>query len=227
MGRDNQARHRQADKLARKEANKLSADRILIVSEGSKTEPNYFNEIREYFRLPTANITTLPSDGTSPIQVVKFAEDIFINGLPERKIQAKAFEKVFAVFDRDEHDSYGQALDLIADLNKKKFKNDVKTIAEFRFAASVPCFELWLLIHFKKLDSHLHLDCQGVYNQLKKHMPQYKKGSDRHFYKTKERLSDAITHAKYLSSNNTAWDDPRLYTNIHELVDLLSKLKQP
>jgi hypothetical protein len=52
---------RQAAQLQRKKANRASHDRILIVSEGSKTEPLYFDEIRQYFRLHTANVQVRPS----------------------------------------------------------------------------------------------------------------------------------------------------------------------
>jgi hypothetical protein len=47
MGRDNQPKERQKRQLARKIGNRSSYDRILIVSEGGKTEPNYFREIRK------------------------------------------------------------------------------------------------------------------------------------------------------------------------------------
>jgi len=71
--------------------------RILIVCEGEKTEPNYFEEIRREYRIHTANVRVLPSEaGTNPMQIVQFAEDTF------RK-SGKAFDKVFAVFDRDDH----------------------------------------------------------------------------------------------------------------------------
>ena len=46
MARDNSPKERQRQQLERKLARRASYDRILIVSEGSKTEPNYFGEIR-------------------------------------------------------------------------------------------------------------------------------------------------------------------------------------
>ena len=46
MGRDNHPKERQARQLERKLNRRASYDRILIVCEGSKTEPNYFEEIR-------------------------------------------------------------------------------------------------------------------------------------------------------------------------------------
>ena len=75
MVRDNSPKQRQQRQLERKTNNRASYDRVLIVSEGSKTEPNYFKEIRAYFRLLTANVEVRPSEfGTAPIQVVEYAK---------------------------------------------------------------------------------------------------------------------------------------------------------
>jgi len=46
MARDHSPKERQQKQLERKQGRRASYDRILIVSEGSKTEPNYFLEIR-------------------------------------------------------------------------------------------------------------------------------------------------------------------------------------
>ena len=54
MARDHSPKERQRKQLERKLGRRASYDRILIVSEGSKTEPNYFSEIRAAFRLHTA-----------------------------------------------------------------------------------------------------------------------------------------------------------------------------
>ena len=56
MARDNSPKERQRQQLERKLARRASYERILIVSEGSKTEPNYFGEIRHAYRLHTANV---------------------------------------------------------------------------------------------------------------------------------------------------------------------------
>ncbi len=81
MARDNSPKERQLKQLERKRGRRASYDRILIVSEGSKTEPNYFNEIRAKYRLHTANVEVRPSDlGTAPIQVVQYAQVLFEHG---------------------------------------------------------------------------------------------------------------------------------------------------
>lgn len=97
MARDNSPKERQKRQLERKLARRASYDRILIVSEGSKTEPNYFKEIRSDYRLHTANIEVRSSElGTAPIQVVRYAKELFENGDRHKRIQARAFEQVYA-----------------------------------------------------------------------------------------------------------------------------------
>ena len=78
MGRDNHPKERQQKQLERKQGRRASYDRILIVSEGSRTEPNYFLEIRATHRLHTANVVVRPGElGTAPTQVVQYAQELF------------------------------------------------------------------------------------------------------------------------------------------------------
>ena len=107
MGRDYSPKERQRKQLERKAARRAPYDRVLIVSEGSKTEPHYLKEIRAEYRLHTANVEVQPSElGTAPIQVVKYAHQLFEEGNRHKHIPRRAFERVYAVFDRDDHDSY-------------------------------------------------------------------------------------------------------------------------
>ena len=140
MLRDRHPRARQAKKLARKQGTRLPYKRILIVCEGSKTEPLYLNSIRKQLRIPTAYIDVIPSTfGTEPRQIVDYAEAKFV--------EARNFDLVVAVFDRDQHLTYNDALIRAAVLDQK-FKNDDCKVVSFKAVASVPCFELWLLLHF-------------------------------------------------------------------------------
>ena len=87
MGRDNSPKERQSQQLERKQARRASHDRILIVSEGSKTEPLYFSEIRTAYRLHTANVEVRPSElGTAPIQVVQYALQVKEHGAGSRSM---------------------------------------------------------------------------------------------------------------------------------------------
>ena len=93
MGRDYSSKVRQQKQLERKQGRRASYDRILIVSEGSKTEPHYFTEIRAAYRLHTANVEVQPSElGTAPIQVVQYARELFEHGNRQKNIQPTSLE---------------------------------------------------------------------------------------------------------------------------------------
>jgi hypothetical protein len=223
MARDNSPKERQRKQLERKQGQRASYDRILIVSEGSKTEPNYFKEIRKEFRLHTANVTVQPSElGTEPIQVVQHAKDLFENGDIKQNIQPRAFECVFAVFDRDDHRTYFDALTRAEELNGK-LRNDNKKPVKFQAIASVPNFEFWLLIHYEDIQASIHR--YEVMRRLKQYIPGYEKGAGGAFAITNPRLNIARERAIKLANKFCAYQAPEPYTSIHELVELMTLLR--
>jgi hypothetical protein len=222
MARDNSPQERQKWQLARKQQSRASYDRILIVSEGSKTEPNYFGEIRSAYRLHTANVVVRPGElGTAPIQVVQYAQQLFERGDRHRRIQPRAFEQVYALFDRDDHASYFDALKM-ADALDGKLRNDLKQPVRFKAVASVPSFELWLLLHYEDIQAPLHRD--QVMQRLKQHIPGYEKGTANAFEITRGRLATATERAEQLSAKCNAYDDPEPYTGVADLVRVLTSL---
>lgn len=226
MGRDNSPKERQHEQLERKKQGRRAlCDRILIVSEGSKTEPLYFDEIRMDQRLPSTNIAVVPSAlGTESIQVVQYAQALFENGDQHKGIEPRAFEQVYAVFDRDDHRSYFNALRLAESLNGK-LKNDDKMSVIFRAIASVPSFELWLLLHYEDIKAPLHRD--EVMQRLRKpdNLPGYEKGAGRAFAATRDYLNIATERAEALAVKFSADTEPEPYTAIVELVKLLTSLR--
>ena len=68
---------RKAEDSARKKSKRQSYDRVLVVCEGEKTEPIYFEEIRVMLELDSANIEIDGSSGSSPINVVNHAYDLY------------------------------------------------------------------------------------------------------------------------------------------------------
>jgi hypothetical protein len=70
MARDNHPRARHASTLRRKKPTRPPYDRILVVCEGKKTEPNYFDEIRIEARISAIHVRALPSRfGAQPSRV--------------------------------------------------------------------------------------------------------------------------------------------------------------
>lgn len=223
MGKDNQPKVRQANQLERKAGKRASYDRILIVSEGSKTEPFYLNEIRANYRLSTTNVQVQHSQfGTSPLKVVEYAEHLFVNGDEAKNIQPRAFEQVYVVFDRDDHDSYHNALAKAESLDDK-LKNEDKQRVKFEAIASVPCFELWLLLHFEDVLAPLHRT--EVYQRLRQYLTEYDKGQPGHYAQTQQNLDEAMRRAEHLAELTTAHNADEPYTDMHRLVHLLTTLK--
>lgn len=223
MGRDNAPKERQRQQLERKQTRRASYDRILIVSEGTKTEPLYFGEIRTAYRLHSANVQVRPSEqGTAPLRVVQYAQALFKNGDKNKAIPPRAFEHVYVVFDRDDHESYFNALKLAESLDGT-LRNDAKQTVVFKAIASVPAFELWLLLHFEDVQAPLHRD--EVLRRLKQYMPDYEKGARNVFAKTRESLPLATQRAARLGERFSAYTAPEPYTAIGDLVTLLTTLR--
>lgn len=147
MGSEDLFRKRKAKKVeenARRNAKRAPYDRVLIICEGEKTEPYYFEEARVCLDLDSANIKIDGSCGSSPKSVVNYAFDEF------RKEVAKGghYDKVFCVFDRDSHESYDWAIHKVDEINHDLINS--KYSDEFVFVAirTNPAFEYWLLLHY-------------------------------------------------------------------------------
>ncbi|MGL4448682.1 MAG: RloB family protein [Shewanella sp.] len=82
--------------LKRPQAKREPYDRVLIVCEGSKTEPTYFNELKAHYGLSSANIAITPANGSDPMSVVNLAKQ---QQQKERK-QGDKYDRVYCVFGR-------------------------------------------------------------------------------------------------------------------------------
>jgi len=185
-----------------------------VVCEGKKTEPNYFEEIRIEARIPAIHVCVLPSRfGAQPSRVVEFAVAKFK--------ETKAFEKVFAVFDRDDHSSYADAVKRAESLDGK-LKNDENEHVVFKAIVSVPCFELWLLLHYADIQAFHHRDV--VLRHLREHIPNYEKGNDGLYTLTQGVLPIATKRAERLRARFSRLPGEEAYTDVDELVGILRSL---
>ena len=145
------------------------------------------------YRLHTANVSVHSGAlGTAPIQVVEYARQLFLEGDPHKHIPPRAFDRVFAVFDRDAHDSYHQALDRAEQLDGK-LKNDARQAVPFKAVASVPNFELWLLLHYENIQAPIERD--EALERLRQNFPEYQKGAANAFAVTRPQLETALERA--------------------------------
>lgn len=218
MPRDGHPRARQAAKLARKQGKRPAYDRILIVCEGSKTEPLYLDDIRQQLRISTAHINVIHStNGTEPRQVVDCAEQTFR--------ESKNFDLVIAVFDRDDHLTYNDALSRAAALDQT-LKNSDQKLVGFKAVPLVPCFELWVLLHFQDIHAFGHRSEVIAAVSTAGRLPGYRKGSTGIYAKTEERIPEATARAEYLRTQFDPTTDTDPYTDMDWLVGKLRSLSR-
>jgi len=208
---------RRAKDLVRQQARRAPYDKVLIVCEGEKTEPYYFKELKEHYKLDSANVEITGQCDSSPMCVVRYARQRY----REAQKAGDAFDTVFCVFDKDTHGDYRQALDTLG---------SAKPMGVFKAIHSVPCFEYWLLLHFDYTDQPFYAaGTRSVgamaLQRLKQHWPEYEKASRGVFEKTVKNLEIAKTNAVYALSAAQANQTENPSTRVHELVAYLQQLK--
>lgn len=92
-------------RLQRKKPIRSSYDKVLIVCEGEKTEPNYFQEIVEWYKLNTANVTVDGSGDSSPKSVFERAVKLW-----EKENQTgNPYDRVYCCHSLQERDYHSVA----------------------------------------------------------------------------------------------------------------------
>jgi hypothetical protein len=187
-------------------------DTVLIVCEGTKTEPNYFSAIRTDYRLSSANIAVVSPPGTDPMSIVAYAE----SRLPD-------YDRVYCVFDRNGHQNFTQAVAKVA-------ASVAARTGRWHAITSTPCFEIWVLLHFRYTTSAFaaaggRSACDNVVVQVRHHLPNYAKGDPTIYEQIKDRTDAAIANAQRLAAHNTATESVNPGTLVHDLVDYLRKLR--
>lgn len=153
---------------------------VLIICEGQKTEPNYFNKLKEKYHL--SNIEIPKNTKPSPSSVVRVA----MEKVREYKLNAKN-SIIYCVFDRDEHKDIDKAFDRI------QAKNFIPIL-------SSRCFEIWYLLHFK-YTTRVFNSYDEIKNELKQelNLSNYDKEPDDYTkFLNDENINSAIKNAKKL-----------------------------
>jgi len=215
--------HKRKARLAeshRREKAKLAPyERILIVCEGMKTESHYFRGLRLALGLHPENVIIEDKkSGLDPKSLVTFAMETFKKD--------KDFDHVFCVFDKDKHVSYNATLEKIR-------ATRLKGGASIHAITSVPCFEIWILLHFTYTTRPFSTaggdsNCALVIDELdrKGRIRGYEKGSRDIFNVLRDKLETAIRNAEKLEDfhKTSRTDNPS--TRVHELVLHLKSLKR-
>lgn len=210
---------RQAESHRRKSARRQPYERILLVCEGQKTEPYYFGGLRRALRLNPVNVVIADKKyGLDPKGLVEYALKEFGKN--------SDFNHVYCIFDRDKHTTFEAALSKVRDT---KLKGDAKLHA----ITSVPCFEIWVLLHFCYTTRSFQAggndsNCALVVAELRKagRLPGYVKGAADVFASLSDKVETAVANARRLMQDqeNSGTDNPS--TRVHILVAHMLSLQQ-
>ena len=107
---------RSNSKLQREKQERARSKRYLIVCEGSKTEPNYLKELINDLRINQKTVCIEKGNDSAPIKIVGHAETEYNRDA----LYGDPFDKVFCVFDRDNHETFDEAIEKIDNLKKKR-----------------------------------------------------------------------------------------------------------
>jgi hypothetical protein len=175
---------------------------FLIVCEGARTEPLYF----QGFKVPSAHIVGTGKNTKSLVE-----EAIRIRGKSGR------YDHCWCVFDRDSFsaESFNAAVQMA-------------TSAGFEVAHSNEAFELWYLLHFSYSDAAL---ARRLYaDKLTEHLGRpYRKNDPALYEVLLPHQEQAIKHAKKLLASYGANHNPEKHnpsTRVHALVELLRAEQQ-
>ena len=148
---------------------------MLIVCEGEKTEPYYFEGLRRAWRLSNANIRVRSAGGSDPLSLVRFA-------LAE--MRSGDYDRAFCVFDRDAHAGFERALHEIAQSPEGRGK-------KLKEIVSWPCFEIWVLLHFIQTTRGFPA-CEQVIREVAGYYGEYTKGMKNVFDALTDKIEFAI-----------------------------------
>ena len=187
-------------------------DRVLILCEGEKTEVNYFKELISYYRISTANVEVVHG-GSEPRTLVRKAKKLRKN----EKHLGEQYDRVYCVFDRDEHPSFEEA-------------SSEATSSGLLLARSWPCFEYWLLLHFGPFQQPLarsgpKSSGHARVRELRKHLTGYAKGMTGLFGLLQNSLEVAKRNAILVAQNAEKTGSVNPLTEVHDLVEYLQCLK--
>lgn len=194
---------------------------FLIVTEGTKTEPNYLNALKKVLEATNRFNIEISIEGKGK------ATKALVNKIV-RQIENcnQEYDRVWAVFDKDAFDDFDDAISLA----------ESKSI---NCAWSNESFELWLLLHFKEVstptgrkDLFEELE-QAIRNALHKNNPEaifdLSKGNDR-IYELVTSLgneADAIKRAAALKSKYKTTTKPSEQNPCTQMDLLIQELRHP
>ena len=186
--------------------------KILIVCEGKETEVNYFNGMKSCLKLTNVSIEVAKTDDAGSLKsILPTAERL---DKEEKRKTSYEFDEVYCVFDYDNREEQ---------FNELCYKiNNIKKYQKYCAIASYPCFEYWLLCHFKDTTKPF-LNADECFDALEQELPNYKKNLTNLYQELGEKKRET---AKENAKKREEENNKNPSTNVYKLVEALEKLKR-
>ena len=141
----------------RKTKNRDLRKRILIICEGKRTEPLYFNGIKRDIRSSGLNIKVMDRPKNSGLELVKHAVRLKDSAAEENN----EYDSVWVVLDKDTYSKFDETF-------SESEKNNIN------IAFSSVSFEIWYLLHYE-FTTKPWRNYSELEKVLKKYIPEYDK----------------------------------------------------
>ena len=202
------------------------AKRIVIITEGTKTEYSYFMLLRQELNIPKMWLQIASSNGSSPKNVFEAARKL-IQEANENEIEA-----IYCVFDSDRHSTFTEAINSINRLSKRSQRRCKMVVP----IPSIPCFEYWFLLHVNFSTKNYNdavSPCEALIEDLRtfKHFKHYEKSNFKTIFHNIEKVREkAISNSKKVLSNAVSVGEHRYQENpstrVHFVVERLQELSE-
>lgn len=180
---------------------------ILIICEGKRTEPSYFNGIKKDNESAGLNIKIMKRPKNSGLELVNKAIEL----KEEAEKDRNEYDSVWVVLDKDSYTQFEETFSIAG-------KNNIK------IAFSSVSFELWYLLHYK-YTTRPWRNSSEVEKELRKEYPEYDKTKSDTYSELKDKTPEAIERAESLRKHNqndidngTPVYDLYCYTDVDVLV---------
>jgi hypothetical protein len=203
---------RKADSFGRSKPRFKPQPTVLVICEDSKSGKCYLEDASLYFRVNVL-VEITHCGNTDPKGIVT-----------EAISRQRKFDHVFCAIDRDTHETFDEALNL------------VKSAQKVKVIASYPCFEFWLLLHFgynrkPYAVAGKHSAADLLIKDLRTHpgMEHYEKGKDLSIFTRllNSGFFEARKIAPKILAEAIASGEMNPSTRLHELLDFFEELSSP
>jgi hypothetical protein len=207
------ARRRRNDDraLARRAPTRSPLPLLLVVCEGEVTEPQY---LRGFARAQGANTVRLhvEAPGGDPRALVERAIELRDDAAGRAMREGDenlAYDEVWCVFDVDDH-------------ARLRAARELAERTRIGLAVSNPCFELWLILHFREQGAHL--TSRRAAELLGKHIRDYRKHV--RYEELSNGYTDAVERAESLDRRHleAGTDGGNPSTGVHLLTERIRML---